>query len=247
VKSLELYREISRVDPEYKSRIVGFRIEDLQAKLAKLPPAEGTQAPAAPAETNAEDYKQLYISAKEENVQLSTRLLGVEKRGVELERSLRERDQILEVQRQELVAVNRQLKEGLGESSQEIARLKRDLQDLRKFNGLLQERATELEQGFQANQAALDKTKDDYAAKDLDLQKLPVGIGSSSKDLLISWSKETNLLRSLYGSSKESGLSLYLASIRFCSISPLFAPFIKALIRFSCAIKASVRAEDTAA
>lgn len=147
-QSLALLRQIQVSDPGFNTNIVDFRIENIEAKLTALAGQVRTEPPGgavAAAKEDSTHFERLYLEAKEQAIAHSQRLLDVERRNLDLQLALREREQALNRQREEIQEAQRELarlrreKETLDQNST------RELQDLRRFNNLLQDRANQVE------------------------------------------------------------------------------------------------------
>lgn len=147
-QALQTLRALQEEDPAFNTNIVEFRIENLEQKLARIAPAESKSASPHSSVASTQDsthFERLYIEAKEKALSDSQRLLEVERRNLDLQMSLRERERTLTQQRDQLQENQRELARLQREKETHAQETTRELQDLRRFNNLLQDRANLME------------------------------------------------------------------------------------------------------
>lgn len=150
-QALQSYRQLKSRDPDFKTTIVEYRIEILTERVASL---RGTLPEQADAQISAgvaadvpqeDNYETLYLETREKMLRDAARLLELERRNIEMVVTLRENQQILNQQHVQLQDLREQLKDSEAEQQRSTAALRKEVQDLNRFNTLLQERADTME------------------------------------------------------------------------------------------------------
>ncbi len=173
-QALTLLRGIQAEDPGFNTNIIEFRIENVEAKLEQIAPASAQPTEASRIQADAEDtthFERLYIEAKEKALADSQRLLEVERRNLDLQMALRERERTLGQQRDQLQENQRELTRLQRENERQSQDTTRELQDLRRFNNLLQDRANTLETENQELTETLANVRERDADRAVQLQQ----------------------------------------------------------------------------
>jgi len=145
-KSLQSYQEIKQKDPSFKPKIVAYRIDLITRKISELSqqlPEGG--ASKAVIEEEEKDFKALYLQTREEMVRNSNRLLALEKRDIQMSTLLRKRQEELNRLQGLLRDMEKELNTAKAEQGKSTASLQKEINDLSRFNALLQDRADKLE------------------------------------------------------------------------------------------------------
>jgi len=185
-QALELLRRIQESDPAFNTNIVEFRIENLEEKLADISPETGPAEPPSRATTDVLDsthYERLYIEAKEKALADSQRLLEVERRNLDLQMALRERERVLNQQRDQLQENQREIARLKREKESSTQDTTRELQDLRRFNNLLQDRANALETENKQLGEALANVRERDAERAVQLQTFRANLLAAEQTL----------------------------------------------------------------
>ncbi|MCC5843575.1 MAG: hypothetical protein JJU05_04920 [Verrucomicrobia bacterium] len=172
-QALELLRGIQESDPAFNTNIVEFRIENLEEKLAEISPETGPAEQPSRVTPDVQDsthYERLYIEAKEKALADSQRLLEVERRNLDLQMALRERERVLNQQRDQLQESQREIARLQREKESSTQDTTRELQDLRRFNNLLQDRANALETENEGLSEALANVRERDAERAVQIQ-----------------------------------------------------------------------------
>lgn len=172
-QALDLLRQIQESDPAFNTNIVEFRIENIEEKLAQIVPgAAGAEQSSSmtPEIQDPNHYERLYIEAKEKAMADSQRLLDVERRNLDLQMALRERERVLNQQREQLQETQREIARLQTEKESSTQDTTRELQDLRRFNNLLQDRANALETENKQLGEALANVRERDAERAVQLQ-----------------------------------------------------------------------------
>lgn len=149
LESRQRYRALRERDPEFKSRVVSYRLELLEDKLAGLQPspaASPTPEAPQPEATGPEDFQQLFLQAREQLAKETTRLATLEKRMVEADAGVRDTREELKERTEQLRSVRQELVALKESSAERIEILEEELKDVMKFNELLKERSDEVEE-----------------------------------------------------------------------------------------------------
>jgi DNA repair exonuclease SbcCD ATPase subunit len=147
-QALDILLRIQQTDPAFNMNIVEFRIENIEEKLARMAPDTREDAPPRAPEPQPLDpnhYERLYLEARQQALADSQRLLEVERWNLDLQIALREREQTMTRQREEIQEKDRELNRLQREKENRTVEANRELQDLRRFNNLLQDRTNQLE------------------------------------------------------------------------------------------------------
>ena len=145
------YLEVRQRDPEFKAKVVAYRLDLLEEKLATLTP-EPTARPAAldyndlqdiPEEP--EDYKQLYLEARKKLAEEAARLARLEARMIEADDQVRYSRGRLSAKTAELQTLREDLTRLKTESGTQLEALEIEARDFARFNELLKERADSVE------------------------------------------------------------------------------------------------------
>lgn len=167
-RALGMIQRLRQEHPDFKPEIVGFRAEYLEERLQALRPAPRETRETTP--PPREDYERLYLQAKEEAVRASTRLLEIERRSIDLQLTLRERDQALRELREQSEAARREADRSRNELDRELREARSEVQSLRRFNTLLESRVATLEEERENRIAELAQVREESAKLNLDLQ-----------------------------------------------------------------------------
>ena len=193
--ALNLLKDLQGEHGDFKARIVAFRIDYLEEQLHALSPATSDPAAASArlreneerdadrAAPPAEDYERLYIQAKEEGLRNSIRLLDMEKRHLDLQMSLRERDTQLREVRDELATLRRDAERSRSESAREIREATSEAQSQRRFNALLEDRVNNLEKDLEEMSEVLATSREKEAEAELELQRARSEVGQARRAL----------------------------------------------------------------
>lgn len=185
-QALELLRGIQESDPAFNTNIVEFRIENLEEKLAEISPETGSLAQPSLVTREVQDsmhYERLYIEAKEKALADSQRLLEVERRNLDLQMALRERERILNQQRDQLQENQREIARLKREKESNTQDTTRELQDLRRFNNLLQDRANALETQNEELNEMLANIRERDAERAVQIQSFRADLLAAEKTL----------------------------------------------------------------
>ncbi len=167
---------LQETDPEFKPSIVEFRLNYVAEKIAGLRPNQPAPAPGlSPRPASAVDHEQLYLETRAQALRDSQRLLEVEKRLVDAQLALREREHSLVETRNELADFRSRLDTLQKESDHELRETRTELGNIRRFNGLLQEQATKLEEENEKLSAALAESREIEAQRQMQIRELEAG------------------------------------------------------------------------
>lgn len=147
-QALGILHRIQDQDPAFNTNIIEFRIENIEEKISGLTPETEAESPASSTEPDAQDTHDLerrFLDAKEKALADSQRLLEVERRNLDLQMALRERERVLTQQRDQLQENQREITRLQRAKEQLTQETNREVQDLRRFNNLLQDRSNALE------------------------------------------------------------------------------------------------------
>lgn len=147
-QALDILRRIKDQDPAFNTNIIEFRIENIEEKISGLTPETEAESPVPSTGADAQDvhdFERRYLDAREKALADSQRLLEVERRSLDLQMALREREQVLTRQRDQLQENQREITRLQRAKEQLTQETNRELQDLRRFNNLLQDRSNALE------------------------------------------------------------------------------------------------------
>jgi len=169
-------------DPDFKPRIVEFRLDYVAEKLAELRPSHSAVTPAPPPRPADEvNYEQLYLETRAQALRDSQRHLEVEKRLMDTQLALRERDQSLAETRNELTETRRRLDTVRTESDQELRETRAELSNMSRFNSLLQERATRVEEENEKLSAALGESRENEARRQIQIRELEATLAGQNQ------------------------------------------------------------------
>ncbi|MEX2608030.1 MAG: hypothetical protein WD708_11855 [Kiritimatiellia bacterium] len=150
-QALQAYQQLKSRDPEFKTRIVDYRIEVLTEKIDTLRnslPAQEKVQPAPKEASNVpleDNYETLYVETREKMLRDAARLLELEKRNIEMVVTLRENQQTLHQQQSQLQELRKELSDRESAQQKSTNALRKEIEDLNRFNTLLQERTDRLE------------------------------------------------------------------------------------------------------
>lgn len=165
------YQDLKQRAPEYKTTIVDIRLKDLKEKLDTLEKRVPTTSNANTPEDGG-DYRQLYLQVKEEALALGNRLFQMEKANLELEGTVKDREGLIDDQRQELLTIRQQLRQLDSGTSSELASLEKQVEGLKKFNELLKTQNQQYEADTKQLEADLAEARSGASRENAELQNL---------------------------------------------------------------------------
>lgn len=188
-QALEAYKELNRRDPGFKTKIVSYRMDILTEKVESLTQSMPNQ-PAGPARAESDtevptedNYEALYLETREKMARDAARLLELEKRNIEMVVTLRESQETLTRQEEQIRELRKQVEASETEQKRAAAGLEKEVRDLTRFNTLLQERADRLEGATQGLTAERDELRATVAERNRQLAELEDSHGEIQKEL----------------------------------------------------------------
>lgn len=171
-EALAILTRLRQDDPDFKPRIVEFRIDDVRQKLEGIRPESAAERAPATVPSAGPNYEELYLQIREQALRDGQRLLDVERRMMELQLVLRERDQMLTEQRNELQELRRRTETLQRDSERDLTDARSEIQSLRRFNTLLQERVTGLEAENEKLTMEIGEAREEEALRQMQVREM---------------------------------------------------------------------------